>query len=79
MIEREELAAKLTAKRISDLEAKLAEAEADVKRLLEIVDSIEAERFYNMRLSEFAAQVLSGEFDPPTIAEIRKARGLDPL
>ncbi len=65
--------------KITELEAKLAGAEADVKRLRrELTEADDIWRMYCKRL-DFVAQVARGEFDPPTIAEIRKARGLDPL
>lgn len=61
--------------RITELEAELAGAELEIRRLRR--ELTEAD-LYRDRL-DFVAQVARGEFEPPTIAEIRKARGLDPL
>lgn len=72
--------------RTRDLEGQLAEAERKIAQLELTVDMakntiamLESDVAADRARSAFAAQVLRGEFDPPTIAEIRMARGLDPL
>lgn len=74
MIERE-----LAAKRITELEAELVKAKGEIDRLRSKAHNLEKAWGDETLRNVFAAQVLSGEFDPPTIAEIRKARGLEPL
>lgn len=72
--------------RTKELEGKLAEADRKIAQLELMVDManntiamLESDVAADRARCAFASQVLSGEFDPPTIAEIRKARGLDPL
>lgn len=65
--------------RILELEDELAAAKNELSRLRAKVHHTERAWTDDMLRIAFAAQVLRGEFDPPTIAEIRKARGLEPL
>jgi len=65
--------------KLADAERKIAQLELTVDIAKNTIAMLESDVDADRARSAFASQILSGEFDPPTIAEIRKARGLDPL